>query len=74
MVFDLEGRADSPEVLPSECEDLWIQLDKGTGVWTRSRMGSNDQMDTHNSSTESHYVWQDNKTYPDKEKKRNNLG
>lgn len=68
MVCDLEGRASSPEVLPSECEDLWIQLDTGTGVWTRSRTGSNDPRDTHNSSTESHYACQDNKNYPDKKK------
>lgn len=68
MMCDLEGRASSPGVLPSECSDWWIQLDTGTGVWTRSRTDSNDPLDTHNSLTESRCYCEDNKNYPDKNK------
>lgn len=61
---DLEGTASNPAVWSSDCKDWRIQLDMGTGVWTRSQKDSNDPPDTQNSLRESPYYCQGNKNCP----------
>lgn len=36
------------------------------GVWTRSPVGSNDRLDTHNFPRENHYICSDSKNYAGK--------